>query len=529
MPAKSDHGRLRTLVTVCGVALLSSGARPGTAAEYYVATGGNDESPGSKAEPFRTIQKAADVARPGDTVFVRGGVYRETVRLRTSGTADAPVRFAAAPGELPVVSGAVEIAARWSRHKGSIYKAKCDEPVGQLFVDGRMMVEARWPNQPFERRWDKSTWRTTSKGSDYGRIVDPELARTGVDWTGALAVLNVGAWQTFLRPVRGHAAGGDTFEYATDLGKRHESEVTRLKRQKPGFDRYFLFGKLEALDAPGEWFLDRGAGTLYLWAPDGKDPSARRIEGKSRDYAFIAAGRRYVRIDGFRLFAATFLFEESDHCVVENCDLVYPTYAGLTERAGGAKPYLPKSAARMNTHFLGGLRTLAPTLVEGSGNVIRNCSIGMSEGPAVILAGSENTIENCLIHDVDWRGLGNGVAANCGVVRMSTSARSVFRRNTVHHFGCSEGIILPSVGPSVCEYNYVHHGGLVQSDGGLIQCHGVRLDGTVIRYNWVHDHNAFNWGGIGIRGDDLTRNLIVHHNVAWRCNAKGIMIKGDHN
>jgi hypothetical protein len=53
--------------------------------------------------------------------------------------------------------------------------------------------------------------------------------------------------------------------------------------------------------------------------------------------------------------------------------------------------------------------------------------------------------------------------------------------------------------------------------------------GTTVRYNWVHDHNAFNWGGIGIRGDDRTRGLIVHHNVAWRCPEKGIITKGDRN
>jgi len=45
----------------------------------------------------------------------------------------------------------------------------------------------------------------------------------------------------------------------------------------------------------------------------------------------------------------------------------------------------------------------------------------------------------------------------------------------------------------------------------------------------VHDHNAFNWGGNGIRGDDQTRNLLVHHNVVWNCREKGIIVKGDHN
>ncbi len=82
---------------------------------------------------------------------------------------------------------------------------------------------------------------------------------------------------------------------------------------------------------------------------------------------------------------------------------------------------------------------------------------------------------------------------------------------------------------TIAEYNYVHHGGLVQSDGALFQTGSPNIAGTVIRYNWVHDHIAFNWGGNGIRGDDQTRGLTVHHNVVWNCRYKGIIVKGDNN
>ena len=36
-------------------------------------------------------------------------------------------------------------------------------------------------------------------------------------------------------------------------------------------------------------------------------------------------------------------------------------------------------------------------------------------------------------------------------------------------------------------------------------------------------------GGMGIRGDDQTRGLIVHHNVVWDCGIHGIIVKGDDN
>jgi hypothetical protein len=43
---------------------------------YYVAPTGSDSNPGTSSQPFRTIQKAADLVDPGDTVIVRDGVYK---------------------------------------------------------------------------------------------------------------------------------------------------------------------------------------------------------------------------------------------------------------------------------------------------------------------------------------------------------------------------------------------------------------------------------------------------------------------
>ena len=518
-------GEIGNMTRVIGIslALALSGSVAG-AAEYYVATDGSDANSGTIELPLRSIQRAASLLKPGDACYVRGGVYRETVRLARSGEQNEPVRFAAYPGEAVVLSGAEAVRAEWSPCKDGIWQARVDLDVSQLFVDGEMMVEARWPNQPFDRRWDKATW-AADQGGEYGRIVDPALAETGIDWTGALAALNVGSWTTHLRVVRNHSPGGDAFQYDRDMGRRLEAD----RPHPPGFNRYFLWGKLEALDAPGEWFFDRRSKTIYLWTPRGQRPDRCRIEGKVRDYAFLVHDVHDVTISDFSFFAATLLLEECDRCLVEDCRFSYPTYAGPAERAGGGPIYIPRRCREAAHEYLGGQRVLAPTLIEGGGNVVRNCRIEYSEAPGLMLAGRDNLVENCLIHDVDWRGLGNGVVGNCAGVHMAPSAASTFRRNTVYNVGSSEGIVLPTSGPSLCELNYVHHGGLVQSDGGLIQCNGVNLNGTVIRYNWVHDHDAFNWGGIGIRGDDLTRNLILHHNVAWNCANKGFMVKGDRN
>jgi len=73
------------------------------AADYYVSTSGADTQPGSLAQPWRTIQKAADTLQPGDTVYVRGGTYARAT-LNVSGTgADRRITFSAYPGEVPVI------------------------------------------------------------------------------------------------------------------------------------------------------------------------------------------------------------------------------------------------------------------------------------------------------------------------------------------------------------------------------------------------------------------------------------------
>ena len=46
----------------------------------------SDENPGTAERPFRTISKAAQIVKSGDTVIIKAGVYRESVRLERSGT-----------------------------------------------------------------------------------------------------------------------------------------------------------------------------------------------------------------------------------------------------------------------------------------------------------------------------------------------------------------------------------------------------------------------------------------------------------
>ncbi|WP_334847177.1 right-handed parallel beta-helix repeat-containing protein [Nostoc sp.] len=87
--------------------LISSRATPKT---YYVSGTGNDKNSGlSSSSAFKTIQRAANLTNPGDTVLIMNGVYRnakpggDVVSITRSGTANAWIKFKAYPGHRPKI------------------------------------------------------------------------------------------------------------------------------------------------------------------------------------------------------------------------------------------------------------------------------------------------------------------------------------------------------------------------------------------------------------------------------------------
>lgn len=61
-------------------------AKSSWAATYYVAITGIDSNPGTQSQPWRTIQRSADVMVAGDTVMVGAGIYNERVITAHAGT-----------------------------------------------------------------------------------------------------------------------------------------------------------------------------------------------------------------------------------------------------------------------------------------------------------------------------------------------------------------------------------------------------------------------------------------------------------
>jgi hypothetical protein len=102
-------------------------ARAGT---LHVSPDGDDTRSGASESPLRTIQRAAELVRAGDTVLVRAGVYKGHVMLRTSGEPEKPIVFRNAPDEKPVVDGEGRGRIELQSHEG------WRKPIGWVTVEG---------------------------------------------------------------------------------------------------------------------------------------------------------------------------------------------------------------------------------------------------------------------------------------------------------------------------------------------------------------------------------------------------------
>lgn len=491
------------------MAFLATGA--GHAAEYVVSVReGDDGSPGTRDRPFRTMQRAADVMVAGDICIVRAGTYRETVKVKRSGEPGKPIRFQAAAGATVVLDGTEPVTGQWRPFRDGIYQIDLDDTPEQLFVDRKMMMEARWPNRRLEELWVRDKWAHAASGSRKDLMICKELPDTGIDWTGAVAALNIGPqYCSFVRVVTKHKKGDANFEY--ELKRR----MMDGKDDGPTWanDRFYLFGKLEALDAPGEWFHDAATKRLYLRCEDDRAPSEHTVAYKKRDLAFNLRNCSHVEIRGFRFFATTFALKGCHHCVVENCQLLFPTFSRMLEDLG------PKDARR----------SITTTEVRGDHNTIRKVSVGFSNTRGILVRGRHNLVENCIVHDVNWVGTFSyaGISA-IGRNNTKTEGKDTPKENlnVVRHctvYGVGNVGIYYAWHKNIIEYNHVYDTGRACHDIAAIHTGSPRTFGSVAHHNWVHDST-----GLGMRGDDQTRGLTFHHNVVWNCR-RGFIMKGNHN
>ena len=117
---------------------------------YYVDIKAGREGNGSKEMPFRRINDAAKVAKPGDEVLVAPGVYREYVNPVYAGTEDARITYRSTEMKGAVITGAEEVTG-WKKVKGNTWTARVNNGIFGAFNPYREMVCGDWYFAPTVR------------------------------------------------------------------------------------------------------------------------------------------------------------------------------------------------------------------------------------------------------------------------------------------------------------------------------------------------------------------------------------------
>ena len=511
------------------------------AKSYYVSIQGDDSNPGTELKPFRTIQQAAGIMRAGDVCFIREGIYHESVIPAYSGTEGNPIQFRAYKGENVIINGTKQVNAKWKYYKNGIYKTKVDiDKIEQLFANTEMMIEARWPNMKFSEVFDRSKWEKVDVGSKHGMVLSETVAKTGIDFTGAEAYLNVAhQWWTWNRKITKHKAGSNQLFYDDDLvglcnfipEYGDEKWLTKVW----GDDYFYLFGILGVLDVENEWYFDENEKELYFYPPNGKKPESCNVRYKTIDYGFYANEKDYIEIEGIKFFACSFRFEDCNYCKISNLEMKYPTYS------------------RTITEFDQDRKESVITKIVGDNNVVDHISITYCNNLGLMVMGNNNVVNNSIIHDINWSGtliypaLQIAASPHLGVNWFNTiqyppttrtiengnvtSFNNVASNNTLYN--CGGPVLVYHAAKSIVEYNRIYDGGKACKDVSLIYGCWPFSHSSIVRYNWVHGCNTDHFsgrggkGGIGIRADDQSRHNIIHNNVIWDCGEVGIVAKGE--
>jgi hypothetical protein len=157
---------------------------------HHVATTGSDAAEGTADAPLRTVNRAAELARPGDTVRVHAGEYREWVRPARGGLSDQRrITYEAAPGEHVVIKGSEQVTG-WEHEDGDVWRAEVPNTLFGDFNPFAARLEGDWlhpavDGAPRHRGDVYLDGRSFFEVVDRAALADPPRRTEDVDgWTG---------------------------------------------------------------------------------------------------------------------------------------------------------------------------------------------------------------------------------------------------------------------------------------------------------------------------------------------------------
>ena len=480
---------------------------------------------GSLTSPFNTVADCVSALKyPGDECQIHEGTYREEITISgLHGTEDNPIVIRGFGEERPRFDGTVDIApvaGTWQRD-GQVYYGKISHVIWQLFFDDLMLTNARWPNANWSSKTvfdGRNHWAKTSYSKSKDVIVDSgnALKYSGKDMTGAMAVLNIGSWNTFVAKVLEHSPGTNSFRY--DYKDAYGDIRKNLKH-----GRYFIESKRELLDAPEEWFFDKSTNILYFIPPAGAQVTkTTKLRGKVQTYALTIKDSSDVVVKNIDFFATTLRaipeFDKGTYVnrvKLDSLNFIYPC---------ASKRMLLLDEVTQCTKVDGRRRRGVARFNSGSFTFFNNTFHGADGIPLSYIA-AESRLENNLFTYNDWTSA-NSQAKDGGHGTIEARClKDVVIRNTLLYNGEGHGI-RPGFNPNVTLNRVVGQcWGNQQNDGAGIHLTRVPQENSRIEQNWVHDSPKY-----GIRFDSSPGNYgkqgTISENVAFRLDAGGIQMKG---
>ena len=135
--------------------------------EYYVDINAGENGLGTKEAPFRHISDAASCAKPGDTVYVLPGVYRENVDPANAGTEEARISYVSTEPLGAVITGSERIT-DWQLYDGDVWVCRIDNAVFGGYNPYTTLVYGDWYFAKADKHTgcvylnDKAMYETTS-------------------------------------------------------------------------------------------------------------------------------------------------------------------------------------------------------------------------------------------------------------------------------------------------------------------------------------------------------------------------------
>lgn len=524
------------IVPTCGAV-----TQPAYAAEtdeaaltYYVAPNGSDSAAGTEDAPFATIAKARDTIRAlaassglpdgGITVYLREGNYYQAETLKftaeDSGTEACPITYKSYEGETATITGgyvfdtskftkpSAEILAcnltddakanlvAYDLKAAGVDYALGDLAVGidsRLYLDGERGWPGRYPND------DRETYAYLQVQDLSGvSFVDSRPA----NWAEE-SIKGARVYGMFEIDYFDSRASVASFDKSTN-------RVT-LKNVSTGMNssaRYFYYNVLEEIDEPGEYYVDRDSGILYMYAP----------ENYKNMHITFAQCENYV------------ISAEVNHYTFD--DLIIECCVGGIIKVVGDNNTIQNCTVRNSGHDRG-------IYMYGYENYIYNNELYFLGAGGIFVGGgndklyipSDTTVDNNLIHDyAELHRVYNGA-----ITAGDLTATKDYVGFTVSHNEIYNGphIALDYfANDAIFEYNYIHDVCYEGGDAGAVYDGTWRTGGMIFRHNILKDiRNEFNiyMTPLGYYCDDSGGGKQVYSNLFINIDGAGICTTGQDN